>query len=126
MKLYERLAQAIDGWHSCQRLIEAPSATCEDVARFSSHKIRYSGIIRDLVYEHMPQGEGIDQGVELDFSKSTAERLVFTFGFRRRGYKLIVTSSLAYGLMLKITGPDTNSAKAHIREVFEHALKVVP
>lgn len=85
-----------------------------------------------ILKEHMPHGSGIDNGVKLDIERSSAEKLVFTVDYHHMnedGYYdgwthhvITVRSSLAYGLELKISGPDRNGIKDYLHETFFEAL----
>lgn len=81
---------------------------------------------------NLPSGSGIDAGVKFDFDKSTAEKLVFHFGFHHMNdggyydgwndYTLTVTPSLQFGFRAKITGANRNDIKDYLYEIFQHAL----
>lgn len=86
-----------------------------------------------LVNEYMPSGSGIDSGMRLEFSDSTAERLVFHFDYHHMqdGYYthwsshvMTVTASLVNGINIRITkdGERDSSLFDYLYEVMEYAL----
>jgi hypothetical protein len=88
--------------------------------------------IYKLVKNHMPSGSGIDSGVELDFEKSTGEKLVFNTSYHHMNevgmydgwteHQVIVTASLVHGITLRITGRNRNDIKDYLHDVFHEAL----
>lgn len=88
-----------------------------------------------LVKQHMPSGSGIDSGTQLDWSKSTGNRLTFTLGFHHMHehgfydgwtyHNCIVTPSLADAFTLRITGRDRNQVKDYLYDVYDQALRAL-
>jgi hypothetical protein len=86
----------------------------------------------ELVDTYLPHGSGIDNGVKLDFDKSTGDKLVFHTSFHRmdeNGYyegwtdhSVIVTASLIHTLNIKITGRNRNNIKDYLHGLFYIAL----
>lgn len=93
-------------------------------------------VLADMVKAYLPSGSGIDAGVKLD-DRSTRDRIVLTFGFHFmddngcydgwESYTLYVRPSLAFGIDLKLVGPNRNDIKDCLYETFDYALRqVVP
>lgn len=118
--LYQRIAHLLNAVSNCERSSNA------------EWKEKHSDRINELVKEHMPSGSGFDNGTELDWDRSTDEKLVFNTSFHHmdeHGYydgwtehTVIVTPSLSWGLSLRITGRDRNDIKEMIHEQFSYAL----
>ncbi len=94
---------------------------------------RHRALLAKLCKEHLPSGSGIDSGSQLDMTRSTSERLVFTFGFHHMNadgfytnwtdYSVIVTPSLVHTITLRITGQDRNQLKDYLHDVFSETMK---
>lgn len=121
MKLYQRIAQLVDAMKNCRE-------SGNDEWYF-----KHRETITELVKDHLPSGSGFDLGTHLVFKdKPDAERLEFTTGFHHmnaHGYytgwtnhAVIVTPSLAHGLVLRVTGRDRHGIKDYIGECFHDAL----
>lgn len=84
-----------------------------------------------LVKEHMPSGSGIDRGCTL--IGTDHNKLVFQVDFHHMdehgGYDgwtehtVTVWPSLAFGINIKISGPDRNQIKDYLGEVLDAALR---
>lgn len=84
--------------------------------------------------ELMPHGSGLDGGSETRLLRndSSSEKLVFPADFHHMNehgfydrwsyHRVIVTPSLLFGIILKVTGRDRNDIKDHIYQVFYDAL----
>ena len=122
MKLYEKIAHLINAIDNC----------ANRTPRNTEWEDRHTDTIEQLIKDMMPSGSGIDRGTEIDFYRSTDQKLVFTFGFHHMdehgGYdgwtehKAIVTPDLAFGMKLKITGRDRNFIKEYLHETYHYAL----
>ncbi len=88
--------------------------------------------ITRLVSQYMPSGSGFDSGTELDFDKSTPNKLVFNTSFHHmneHGYytrwtehQVVATPCFCFDFSLRVTGRDHNGIKDYIYETFQHAL----
>lgn len=118
--LYAVLAALVGAYRRC--------VDTQNVAWMDNHRLR----IQTLVREHMPSGSGTDSGTRLDLEKSKENRLHFCTAFHHMSdsgmydgwthHDVIVTPHLAYGIDVKITGPNRNDIKNLIHEVFWHDL----
>lgn len=89
-------------------------------------------IVIDEVVKTGPGGSGIDNGIKFDHDKSKTDRLVLTFGFHHMdehgGYdgwtdhELIVTPSLQFGFLMRITGRNRNYVKEYLYDLFTNWL----
>jgi hypothetical protein len=97
-------------------------------------KLRHAEEIKKLV-DSLPHGSGIDGKTELDFSRSTPEKLVLTGSYHSMNdggyydgwtdFTLTVTPSLAYGFNLKVSGAFPRryaETREYLAEVFQEAL----
>jgi hypothetical protein len=81
--------------------------------------------------KQLPSGSGVDCGTKI--LSATGERVVLTFDFHHMDahgfyagwtyYKVIVKPHLLFGFTVKIVGPDRNSVKDYLSELFQHNLK---
>ena len=75
---------------------------------------RHQDAIDDLCKNNLPSGSGFDCGTELDYGRSTPDRLVFNAPFHRMNdagcydgwidIRVTIKASLAFGFDIKITG----------------------
>lgn len=118
--LYQTLAQLVAAAHRC--------AASGNTEWHANHVDK----VRDLVREHLPSGSGFDAGTELDLSRSTGEKLVFTTSYHHMdeygsydgwtNHDVIVRASLQHGFTIRVTGRDRNDIKDHIAEMFTESL----
>lgn len=118
--LYALLAQLIDARARCQR---------DGNTEWES---RHGERIRMLGRDYLPHGSGLDSGTTVDLDASTGERLVIRADFHHMDeygsydgwteHTVIVTPSLAFGFLVRITGRDRNSIKEYLHDVFHTAL----
>lgn len=116
MKLYQRIASALQAMENCKR--------SENHEWYGRHR----QTIVNLVEAHMPSGSGIDLGTQLDFDASRPNHLVFTAPYHHMndgGYydgwtdhQIVITPDLATGFDLKVTGRDRNQIKEYFGELF--------
>jgi len=93
------------------------------------HRERVLAIVKATA----PSGSGIDCGTELDLENSTSERLVFTLSFHHMNehgsydgwsnHEIVVKSSLAFGLDVKVKGQNRNDVKDYLHEVYAEWLR---
>jgi hypothetical protein len=118
--LYRALATKVAARINCQK-----AGNTEWLHR---HREEGDRLVRDL----MPSGGGFDNGTTLDWEKSTHEKLVFLTAFHHMdehgcyagwtSHTVTVRGSLMYGSVLTISGPNRNTIKDYIHEVFDQAL----
>ena len=118
--IYQKLAQLIAAAHRCRE-----SSNPEWFAR-------HVDTAREIVSEHFPSGSGFDSGTELDVSRSTGDKLVFTTAFHHTdehgsydgwtNHDVIVRASLQHGFTVRVTGRDRNDIKDYIAEMFAESL----
>jgi len=116
--VYKHLALSVDARLNC---LVKPNQFDEWITR---HRRQAQFIVDNC----LPSGSGI----ELDFEKSTGEKLILTTSFHHMnasGYydgwtshQITVTSSLRFNLNLHITGRDRNDIKEYLHECIESAL----
>jgi hypothetical protein len=121
--LYQELASRIGARKNCEK--------SNNIEWFEKH----GDMAEKLAKDFMPSGSGIDSGTNIDLDESTAEKLVFYFGYHHMDengmysgwteHKLIVTPSLQFGISLRITGRDRNHVKEYLYEVFQTDLEQV-
>jgi len=114
--LAQQLASRIQAYKNC---VKAGNELYRDI-----HKNKIEELCQLL-----PNGSGIDSGVELIIRDCDSEKLVFSFGFHHMdehgGYDgwtqhtLIVTPSFS-GINLKITGKNRNGIKEYLHDLFYH------
>lgn len=93
-----------------------------------NHTYAIEGIITD----YFPSGSGIDNGVSLDYEKSTGERIVLHTSYHHMdeyGYydgwtehNIIITGSLIFGFNMRVTGRNRNDIKEYLTNLFSSAL----
>jgi len=116
MKVYQKLATAIDAYKRC---IKTGNGIWEE-----KHKETI-----DAIMDSAPSGSGVDNGTKLDLEASTANKLVFTFGFHHMndgGYYdgwtehvLRAVPSFVCGVELTISGRNRNDIKEYLYELYE-------
>lgn len=118
-KLYQRIARTLQAIENCRQSGNSVwlDKHCDTL---------------DQLEAMLPSGSGIDNGTHLDRDRSTPNKIVLTFGFHHmdeNGYydgwtdhTLTVRPSLAFGIDLKITGPNRNEIKDYLHETYHHAL----
>lgn len=109
----------------------AAMANCLKSGNFQWYE-NHKYAIEEIIKNHLPRGSGIDAGIKIDFDKSNADKIVFTFGFHHMnegGYydgwtehEAIIKPSLAFGFTLKITGKDRNFIKEYLHDTLHHSL----
>lgn len=101
-------------------------ANCDNPEWFKRHTDTIQQIMRDI----MPSGSGVDNG-RFDFEASKPDKLVFTCSFHHMdegGYagwsdhRIIITPSLVYGLLIRITGPNRDGIKDYLHDLYSDAL----
>lgn len=86
----------------------------------------------EVIADHfLPSGSGIDSGCSIDFENSKPDRVVILVPFHKmdsngyycgwQDYKVIITPSLIFGSVIRITGRD-NMIKDYLHGCFDHAL----
>lgn len=96
---------------------------------------KHSNTIRQLVDDYMPSGSGFDNGTQLYFDASHAERLVFTTAFHHMDsdsgmyitwteHTVTVTPSFIGGFNIRVSGRNRNDIKDHIGDTFAEALRM--
>ena len=93
--------------------------------------------IENTLMEKLPSGSGIDNGNELDYDKSTGEKLVINSAFHTMddngGYdgwvdfRVVVTASLQHGFNLNIIGNFSSNKNAfglkeYLYEIYDYTL----
>lgn len=121
--LYKALAQYVTAWCNC---IASNNTEWRD-----KHRERANALVR----EHMPSGAGFDDGVKLDWDRSSRERLVFCTSFHHmneNGYydgwtehTVTVVADFVSDFDMKISGRDRDCIKDHIDVAFDIALRTV-
>lgn len=84
--------------------------------------------VEKLVKDTAPSGSGIDTGTKINLEKSSANKLVFEFGFHHMNengfydgwteHTAIVTPSLTSQFDLRITGRNRNDIKDYLHDTF--------
>lgn len=80
------------------------------------------------LFDLLPSGSGIDNGMTFEWTKSKPNKLVFKFSWHHMdehgGYDgwtdhtLTITPCFVFGFVMKITGRDKNQIKAYLYELF--------
>ena len=120
MPLYKFLANKIHARENCAKKME-------------THRERYDRHSEDIeaaVKRYLPSGGGFDSGTHLD-DASNCEKLVFNTSYHHMdengnsewtAHRVTVRSSLLFGFVLKISGPNRNDIKNYLAQVFDAAL----
>jgi hypothetical protein len=93
---------------------------------------RHQDRLDAMLKQHLPSGSGIDRGSKLLTHECKSNKLVFSADFHHMdehgGYdgwsyhQVIVTPSLEFGAVIKITGRDRNQIKDYLHDVFNHVM----
>lgn len=120
MKVYQQIASSLSAMHNCEK--------SGNTAWYEKHK----DTIDDIVTKYLPRGSGFDSGTQIDYERSTPNKIVFGADFHHmdeNGYydgwsehDVIITPSLAFGFTLKVTGRNRDNIKEYIVDVFHDAL----
>ena len=121
LPVYQVIARSFDQYKRC---IETNNAEWRDksVAR-----------INDLCESYLPHGSGFDNnGTCFDFQRSLPDKLVFMAEYHHTdengfydgwtSHDIIVRSSLAFGIYIRITGSNRDEFKDYAHELFDSAL----
>lgn len=119
-KVYRELAQLVDAYHRC---IETKNTVWED-----NHRARIEAIVKNV----MPSGSGFDSGTQLDFERSSGDKLVFNTAFHHMNengfydgwteHTVTVKANMIHEITLTISGRNRNQIKDYIHECFDCAL----
>jgi hypothetical protein len=87
-----------------------------------------------MLKEHLPSGSGLDAGVKLAKDECKSNKLVFNTSFHHMNehgvyagwtdHQVVVTPSLEYGAVLKISGIDRNGIKDYLADLFHQVMFV--
>ena len=82
--------------------------------------------------DYLPSGSGFDSGTNLDWNKSTAEKLVFETAFHHMDsngfysgwthHTVTIRPSLVFGFTVTVSGRNRNEIKDYIAESMQSAL----
>lgn len=119
-KAYKILASAFDARLNCE---------IHDIPEwFKRHTDTIQQIMRDI----MPSGSGVDNGTRFDFEASKPDKLVLACGFHHMtdngcydgwaDHRIIITPSLAHGLLIRVTGRNRDGIKEYLRDLYWNAL----
>lgn len=113
--IYRAIASLVDARRRC---IAANNGEWKD---------RHAEDIRTLCKDFLPQGSGVDTGVQLDLDESKGERLVFGTAYHHMNdggmydgwteHRVIIMPSLQHDFDIRITGRDRNDIKDYLAEV---------
>jgi len=119
--IYRQLANCVDARITC---------IARDNHEWSG---KHADFLDYLIKQHMPSGCGVDSGTQLDFEKSTGEKLVFNCDYHHmneHGYydgwtshTITVKPSLIHGFTMTIGGRNRNAIKDYLYEIFDVALR---
>lgn len=89
-------------------------------------------IVIDEIMKTGPTGSGIDTRIQFLHDKSKTDRLVLAFGFHHMSesgfyegwtdHELIITPSLQFGFVMRITGRNRNYVKEYLYDLFTNWL----
>jgi hypothetical protein len=118
--LYQAMASKLEAIANCRKNGNA------------EWQVKHGDALRRLVRNHMPSGGGFDAGTTLDLEASHADRLVFDTechhmnadGMYTRWtmHIVIVRPSLVHGFTVHVSGPNHNSIRDYIADVFRDTL----
>ena len=118
VKTYQALARNLQ---LIKQNLESDPQTVE-AARERIHKIAYN---------HLPSGNGIDNGVKVDIENSTPDKIILTFSFhhmdengyydRWNDYKVWIRPSLAWDFSIYIRGRNRNMILDYLYDLFNYA-----
>jgi hypothetical protein len=87
--------------------------------------------VRDFVHEYLPSGSGLDGGINIEFDRCKADRIVIEVEFHHMNefgmytgwtnHNIIVKPAF-YQLDIRVTGPNKNEIKEYLADLFFHAL----
>ncbi len=110
------------------RLIALQNCRQKDDEQHAEWADKHEEWILDEVRNTGPSGSGIDCGTQLDFDRSTPNKLVFSADFHHMddagGYdgwtshSIIVRPSLYCDIDIRITGKDRDGIKDYLADVF--------
>ena len=119
-KLYQVLAHKLDAIENCKRMGNG------------EWENRHTDDIAQLVADYMPTGSGFDSGTDIDWQKSSVDKLVFTTSFHHMDengfycgwsdHTVTVKPSLAFGYRLSISGRNVNEIKEYMYQTFSFIL----
>lgn len=133
-KLYAELAGLVDARRRCIFDLDPKDGFKDEtiLANRREWRDKHEETIEYLVKRFMPSGSGFDSGTKIDLDRSTKDKLVFTTSYHHmseHGYydgwtehSVIVTPSLAFGFIMRITGRNRNDIKDYMYESFYTAL----
>lgn len=88
----------------------------------------------DQLERELPSGSGIDSGTQIDRDKTTADRIVLTFGYHFMDdsgsyggwldYTAIIQPTFT-GLDVTIKGRNRNDIKDYLNDVYHHVLSTI-
>lgn len=117
--LYHRISNNLAARENCR------------ISRNDGGLEKWGEILKTLV-GFLPSGSGINDGIRLDQTMSTPEKLVFRFSFHHindngfydgwEDYAITVKPSLQFGIDIQISGKDRNNIKDYLHGIFEPAL----
>lgn len=121
--LYQQIASSLQAMINCEK------------SGNSDWYTRHQETIEDLCKNHMPAGSGFDAGTQLDFDRSTPEKLVFISAYHHmdeNGFydgwsdpvTVTVRPSLAFGILISISGIRRKNRyeKDYFYDTFDQAL----
>lgn len=117
--LYSQIAKLLQARVNCQA-----SGNAEWLGRHTAEAL-------ELVKEFAPSGSGFDSGTMLDLTASNPEKLVFHTSFHHmneNGYThwtehtVTVRPSLAFGILIRVSGRNYNDIKSYIHDAFAQFL----
>jgi hypothetical protein len=121
--LYQAIARQLATIERCK----SPSANDSQRSCIDMHEERLDAMLKPL-----PSGSGIDAGTKLLAHECKSNKLVFQADFHHMNdvgmydgwteHKVIVTPSLEWGAVIKITGRNRNDIKTYLHDVYHHAL----
>lgn len=95
---------------------------------------RHQDTLDAMLKEHLPSGSGIDSGTHLLVDQCKSNKLVFQADYHHMNdggmydgwtqHTVIVTPSLEFGAVIKITGRDRNEIKNYLGEIFHTTMFV--
>ena len=99
---------------------------CETHGKNSEWLDRHTERLEEHAMDGAPSGSGVDSGTKLD-EKSTQEKLVFNTAFHHMNeggidgwteHQVVITPSLEFGMLLKVTGRDRNDIKDYLGDLY--------
>lgn len=97
--------------------------------------VKHSTRIESLIENYLPHGSGFDNGVKINWDKSTGEKLVFTTSFHHMDdngsycgwtkHTVTVRASMISEFDLHISGRNKRDIKEHISDSFDISLHLV-